>query len=84
MSKIQELEKEIERKEKDMNEYWDELKKHDPLTYSYPFHQARAIEKLKKELVDFKNIKCPYCSVQDEQILPNGLCVYHNYFHGKK
>ncbi len=48
------LKREIERKEKEMNEYWEALKKHDPTTYSYPFHQARAIDELKKKLANIK------------------------------
>lgn len=44
---------EIARREEDMNEYWYALKKHDPTTYSFPFHQARVIEELKKKLAKF-------------------------------
>lgn len=44
---------EIARREEDMNEYWDALKKNDPTTYSYPFHQARVIDELKKKLAKF-------------------------------
>ncbi len=44
------LKYEIERREESMNEYYEELKKYDPSTYSYPFHQARKIDELKKEL----------------------------------
>lgn len=28
-----------------MDSYWKGIKKRDPNSYSYPFHQARAIEK---------------------------------------
>lgn len=81
-----ELKKEIEEREKSMNEYWDELQKHDPTTYSYPFHQAKKIQELKKDLERMDSLECPYCNEKEkgEEILANGLCHYHNYFYGNK
>lgn len=81
----QELRNEISRREMDMQEYWDALQKRDPLTYSYPFHQARAIDKLKAELKVLEDRKCLYCEENGkDEILSNGLCAYHNLFFGNK
>jgi len=83
----EELKNEILRKETDMNEYWEALKKHDPTSYSYPFHQAKVIDKLKKQLQELEARKCEYCTEEDgntDTILPNGMCAYHNYFFGNK
>ena len=44
------LKYEIKEREESMKEYWGELKKHDHTTYSYPFHQAKKIDELKKKL----------------------------------
>ena len=87
VNKIANLEYEIEFRTKEMNEWYEELKKYDPTTYSYPFHQAKKIAELRKELEILKrNLKCPYCldDEQDNTLLPNGLCVYHNYFFGNR
>lgn len=50
MTPKEQLIAEIERREKDLNEYWEALQKHDPTTYSYPFHQVAEIDKLKAKL----------------------------------
>ena len=36
--------KKLAKKYQDMVQYWEDLQKHDPTTYSYPFHQHKAVE----------------------------------------
>lgn len=36
----------------DMIKYWEDLKKRDHLSYSYPFHQHKEIDRLLEEIVN--------------------------------
>jgi len=47
---------ELKEKYKSMCEYWDQLKRIDSSTYSYPFHQHKAIEQNLKNLLKLTTI----------------------------
>jgi hypothetical protein len=46
---------EVQTKKQELQDYWEELKKYEPTSYSFPFHLAKEIEKLEKELKKLLN-----------------------------